>query len=115
MRVHSALGPGLLESAYRACLCEERSFKGLRYEAELALPISYRGLSLDVGYRVDLLVEQVAVVELKAVTRITPVHRAQLLSYLKLSQRSVGLLINFYVRELRRGITRMVNFFPDAG
>lgn len=109
MRVHSALGPGLLESAYRACLCRELELKGLKYQVELALPMTYQGLVIEVGYRVDLLVEDVVIVETKAVSKVPPVYESQLLSYLRLSGRPVGLLINFHVRQLRHGITRMVN------
>jgi GxxExxY protein len=92
-------------------MCQELTLKGLRYERELALPVSYRGHLVEAGYRLDLLVEDAVVVELKATSRITGVHQAQLLSYLRLSKRSLGLLINFHVNELRHGITRMVNSF----
>ena len=109
MKIHSTLGPGLFESAYRACLCHELDQRGFRFKAECVLPIMYDGLAIDVGYRVDLLVEDTVLVELKAVARLIPVHEAQLLSYLKLSGRSVGLLINFHEKHLRRGIKRMVN------
>jgi GxxExxY protein len=108
MKVHSALGPGLLESAYRACLIQELSTQGLNLQCEVPLSISYNGTQVDVGYRVDLLVEELIIVELKAVERIIPVHEAQLLSYLKLSKRPVGLLINFNVLHLRDGICRKV-------
>lgn len=87
IKVHSVLGPGLLESAYRACLCHELSKRGLRFEAEQALPVKYDGLAIDVGYRLDLLVENAVIVELKTVTELLPVHQAQLLSYLRLSER----------------------------
>jgi GxxExxY protein len=108
IRVHSALGPGLLESAYRACLCHELTKCGLVAEKELALPVHYDGLQLDVGYRIDLLVEDSVIVELKVVSHLLPVHKAQLLSYMKLSQKSIGLLINFHVPMLRDGVRRMV-------
>ena len=108
MRVHSALGPGLLESAYRACVIQELTTQGLNLCCEWPLSIHYNGTEVDVGYRIDLLVEDVVVVELKAVERIIPVHEAQLLSYLKLSRRPVGLLINFNVLHLRDGICRKV-------
>lgn len=111
MRIHSALGPGLLESAYRACLCRELHLKNLRYQTELGLPISYLGQTTEVGYRIDLVVEEIVIVEVKAVSRVAPVHESQLLSYLRLSGLPVGLLINFHVRQLRHGITRMVNNF----
>lgn len=109
MRVHSALGPGLLESAYRACLCRELELKGIQYQAELVLPITYLGLTIDKGYRIDILIEDLLRVETKAVSKMTEVHEAQLLSYLRLKRRTVGLLINFHVRHLRHGIKRMVN------
>ena len=114
LRVHSALGPGLLESAYRACLAHELLLKGLKVEPEWRLPISYRGLRIEVGYRVDLLVEGTVIVELKAVENLLRVHEAQLLAYLKLSGLSVGLLINFCVPHLRLGIKRMVNNYNDG-
>lgn len=108
IRVHSALGPGLLESAYRACLCHELSKRGLRTAVEVALPLRYDGLAVDVGYRLDLLVEDAVIVELKTVSKLLPVHQAQLLSYLRLSERRLGLLINFHVYRLRDGAKRMV-------
>ena len=110
MRIHSILGPGLLESAYRACMCHELHLRGLRYQSELPVPVHYLGFVVEVGYRLDLLVDLV-VVELKAVSKTTPVHEAQLLSYLKMGHQSVGLLINFHVSHLRHGIKRMVNNF----
>ncbi len=109
MKVHTALGPGLLESAYQACLAHELRKRGLHVVTELLLPVHYDGISIEVGYRIDLLVEDVVIVELKVVERLAPIHEAQLLSYLKLSDRRVGLLINFHVRHLRDGIKRMVN------
>jgi GxxExxY protein len=109
MKVHSALGPGLLESAYRACLQHELRKAGLDVQAETLLPINYDGISIDVGYRVDLMVENMVVVELKAVAKLSPLHDAQILSYLKLSQRPIGLLMNFHVLRLRNGIKRFVN------
>ncbi len=111
MSVHSLLGPGLLESAYRACLCHEFTLRGLAWAQEVPLAVSYKGLTVDVGYRLDLLVESIVVVELKAASKVTEVHEAQLLSYLRLSGRPVGLLINFHVKHLRHGVTRMVNRF----
>ena len=108
IRVHTALGPGLLESAYRACLCHELQKGGLVVQKELPLPVQYDGLELDVGYRIDLLVEDSVIVELKVVSRLLPVHKAQLLSYMKLSRKSIGLLINFHVPMLRDGVRRMV-------
>lgn len=111
MRIHSALGPGLLESAYRVCLCRELELSGLTYQAEVALPITYKGVVVDAGYRIDLIVEDAVIVELKASTRTTPVQESQLLSYLRLGEKPVGLLINFHVAHLRDGIKRMVNNF----
>lgn len=108
INVHAALGPGLLESAYRACLSRELSKRGLRYEIERVLPVKYDGFTIDLGYRLDLLVEDAVIVELKAVSKLLPVHQAQLLSYLRLSERHVGLLINFNVYRLRDGIKRMI-------
>jgi GxxExxY protein len=109
MKVHSALGPGLLESAYEACLLHEVRKRGLQAEAQLPLPLAYDGVILDVGYRVDLLVEQSVIVELKAVEKLLPIHEAQLLCYLRLSGRRLGLLINFNVLHLKDGIKRMVH------
>jgi GxxExxY protein len=109
MRVHTALGPGLLETSYRACLRYELLSAGLKVEQEYSLPIVYREVRVDAGYRVDLLVEDLVVVELKSVAKLLPLHQAQLLAYLKLSGRRVGLLINFNVAHLRQGIKRMVN------
>jgi GxxExxY protein len=107
--VHRALGPGLLESAYEACLAYELAERGLAVERQKGLPVTYRGVKVDCGYRIDLLVEGRVVVELKAVETLDPIHEAQLLSYLKLSGNKVGLLINFNVKMLKQGIRRMVN------
>ena len=109
IRVHSVLGPGLLESAYKSCLTYELRKRGLRVETEVPLPVIYDGVKVDVGYRIDLLVEGCVVVELKAVERILPVHDAQLLSHLKLSGHKLGLRINFNVLHLKDGIRRIVN------
>ena len=109
MKVHSALGPGLLESAYEACLLHELRKPGLQAEVQASLPVAYDGVKIDVGYRVDLLVEGAVIVELKAVETLLPIHEAQLLSYRKLSDKRVGLLINFNVLHLREGIKRTVN------
>src|SRR5574338_1464952 len=106
LRVHSALGPGLLEGTYRVCVRYELEQKGLRVEQERSLPVVYRDTRIETGYRVDLLVEDAVIVELKSVARLLPLHQAQLLGYLKLSQRRVGLLINFNVVHLRHGIVR---------
>jgi GxxExxY protein len=109
IRVHSALGPGLLESAYEACLAYELRKRGLRVLTQFALPIVYDGVRIELGYRADLLVDDAVVVELKAIAKVLPIHEAQLLSYLQLSEYRVGLLINFHVLHLKDGITRMVN------
>ncbi len=109
IRVHRELEPGLLESAYEACLAFELAEHGMAVERQKPLPLVYRGVQIECGYRIDLLVENAVVVELKTVDKILPIHEAQLLSYLKLSGRNVGLVINFNVVVLRDGIRRMVN------
>ncbi len=109
MAVHRELGPGLLESAYEACLAYELPDRGLSVERQKALPVRYRGVNVDCGYRIDLLVEGKVIVELKAVERLDAIHKAQLISYLKLSGCKVGLLINFNVKVLKDGIRRLVN------
>jgi GxxExxY protein len=109
MKMHSALGPGLLESAYEACLVYELRKRGLKVESQLPLPVLYEGVKVEAGYKIDLLVEDAVIVELKTVERVLPVHQAQLLSYLKLSGKRAGLLINFNVPHLRDGIKRIVN------
>lgn len=109
IEVHRELGPGLLESTYEACLAYELMERGLKVERQKALPVKYREIQLDCGYRIDLLVEDSVIVELKAVERLEAIHEAQLLSYLKLSRAPIGLLLNFNVMELRRGIRRLVN------
>jgi GxxExxY protein len=106
--VHRALGPGLLESTYEACLVYELTQRGLKVERQKELPVRYHGVRLDCGYRIDLLIEDTIIVELKAVDRLEPIHEAQLLSYLKLSGIKVGLLINFNVEFLKQGIKRRV-------
>jgi len=107
--VHRELGPCLLESTYEACLAFELADRGLSVEHQKALPVVYRDVKLDCGYRIDLLVEKKAIVELKAVERIEPIHTAQRLSYLKLSGCKLGLLINFNVKILKNGIRRLIN------
>ena len=107
--VHKALGPGLLESAYAACLAFELADRGLTVEQQHELPVTYRDIKLDCGYRLDLLIENKVVVELKSVEKLAPIHEAQLLSYLKLSGCKLGLLINFNVHMLKDGIKRLVN------
>lgn len=109
--VHRALGPGLLESAYEACLVFELAQRGLREQRPL--PVVYREVRLDCGYRLDILVENAVIVEVKAVDELLPIHRAQLLSYLRLSGKRVGLLLNFNVRTLKDGIWRVVDDFPE--
>ena len=109
MKVHTALGAGLLESTYQACLHYQFNIDGLHFEHQVRLPVVYQGVTLDAGYRIDFLVEKRVIVELKAVEVLLPLHTAQLLSYLKLSARPVGLLINFNVPHLRHGIKRIVN------
>ena len=108
IEVHRALGPGLLESAYRQCLCHELQLRGLPFVCERPLPVIYKGLRLDCGYRVDLIVAETVVVELKTVDHLARVHDAQLLTYLRLGGWKVGLLINFNVALLRDGIHRRV-------
>jgi len=106
--VHKELGPGLLESAYEACLVYELAQSGLKVENQKPLPVFYRGVNVDCGYRIDLLVEDQVIIELKSIEKLEPIHEAQLLSYLKLSGHKIGLLINFNVRLLRNGIRRFV-------
>ena len=113
LRVHEEIGPGMLESAYEACLMFELLGRGLRVEREKPLPLMYRGRRLDCGYRLDLLVEDAVIVEVKSVERLERVHGAQLRSYLKQSTLKLGLLINFNVKWLQDGIRRIVNGFPE--
>jgi len=108
IEVHRHLGPGLLESAYETCLAYELQERGLAFERQRALPLVYKEVRLDQGYRVDLLVERQVVVELKVVDQITPVHEAQVLSYLRFSGCRVGLLLNFNVKLLKDGIRRFI-------
>jgi GxxExxY protein len=108
LKVHGALGPGLLESAYEACLAHEIVDGGLTVEQQKPLPLEFRGVHLDCGYRPDSLVEDTIIVEIKAVHSIDPIHRAQLLLYLKPARKPVGLLINFHVQMLKSGIQRVV-------
>jgi GxxExxY protein len=113
MKVHSALGPGLLESAYEACLAYEIRQAGLSVQQQVPLPLKYFEVQLDCGYRIDLLVEERVIVELKAVEKLVPINEAQLLSHLRLSKKKLGLLINFNVLHLRDGIKRIANNLPD--
>lgn len=110
--VHRILGPGLLESAYEACLCQELSLRGIAFESQVPLPIEYKGIQLDCGYRLDILVDKLVIVELKAVEALEPIHEAQVLTYLRLSKLWLGLLINFNVPVLKSGVKRMVNGTP---
>ncbi len=107
IEVHKTLGPGLLESAYQDCLGCELTLRGIAFEKEKPLPLNYKGLNLDCGYRVDFLVENLVVVELKAVEKILPIHQAQLLTYLKLLNLKLGILLNFNVPMLKEGIKRI--------
>lgn len=109
IKVHTILGPGLLESAYEVCLAHELRQRGLNVQTQVILPIEYEGLQLDAGYRIDLLVEDTVIVELKAVEKMLPLYEAQLLSYLRLRDLEVGLLINFNVVKLKNGLKRLVN------
>ena len=106
--VHTKLGPGLLESTYRACLCHELAKLNLRFRCEVDMPVQYDGVLLDCGYRIDVLVEETVIIEIKSVEKVLPVHEAQLLTYMKLSGKRVGLLVNFNVKSLKDGITRRV-------
>ena len=108
IEVHKPLGPGLLESVYEDCLCHELGLRGLRYRRQVTLPVVYKGVELQAGCRIDLLVEEKVVVELKAVEQLAPVHEAQLLTYLRLGGFKVGLLINFNVPVLKDGLRRRV-------
>jgi len=109
MKVHTALGPGLLESVYETCLKHELTKAGLKVSSQVWLPVVYDGITIDGGYKIDLVVEEAVLVELKVVEHLLEVHKAQLLSYLKLADKRVGLLINFNVVHLRDGIKRLVN------
>ncbi len=108
MKVHTALGPGLLESAYEKCLLYELHRMELKALAQVELPVVYEEVKIDAGYRIDLMIEDKIIAELKAVKSILPIHKAQLLSYLKLRGKQIGLLLNFHVEHMRDGITRMV-------
>jgi GxxExxY protein len=114
MKVHTELGPGLLESVYTACLVHELRKRGLQTARQLPLPVNYDGERMDLGFRIDILVENTVVVEIKAVDAIHPVHLAQVITYLKLSGKYVGLLINFNVVHLHDGIRRMVQGEPPS-
>jgi GxxExxY protein len=108
IEVHRALGPGLLESAYETCLCHELRLRKMPFERQKELPVRYKGVQLDCGYRLDVLVASAVVVELKAIEALLPIHEAQVLSYLRLGGWPIGLLINFHVPVLKHGIKRIV-------
>lgn len=114
INVHRTLGPGLLESAYEACMVYELAQAGLKVEQQKPLPIVYGKVKLECGYRLDLMIEKEVILEIKSIEKLMPIHQAQLLSYLKLSERKVGLLINFNVKVLKDGVKRIVNNFPDS-
>jgi GxxExxY protein len=113
MKVHTALGAGCLESTYDACLRHQLAKDGVMFEHQVRLPIMYDGIQVDAGYRIDFLVENCVIVELKAVEKLHPLHLAQVLTYLKLSKHDIGLLINFNVPHLRNGIKRVFNNFRE--
>jgi GxxExxY protein len=109
MAVHSALGPGLLERPYQACLKHEPIARGLKCLPEVSRPVVYKGVEIDIGYRLDLLVEDQVIVEVKSLYALAPIHRIQLLTYLRLADKTVGLLLNFRTEHLRDGISRVIN------
>jgi len=109
INVHRQLGPGLLESAYEACLRRELRLRDIPYSRQVPLPVRYRGMRVDCGYRLDLIVAGVVIVEIKSIKKVLPIHRAQVLTYLKLTHLRLGLLINFNVELLRNGIYRIIN------
>ena len=115
IEVHRQTGPGLMESAYEECLCYELSQSGLAFKRQVPLAVTYKGIQLDCGYKMDLVVEDTVVLELKTVDHLLPVHSAQLLTYLKLSGKPIGLLINFNEPVLKKGLKRLVNQFRGAG
>jgi GxxExxY protein len=114
IEVHRHLGPGLLESAYQSCLAFELKRLGMKVEEQEPLPVVYKQVKLDCGYRLDFVVEDEIIVEIKAIEQLPPIHEAQLLSYLRLAKKRVGLLMNFHVPVLKNGLKRIVNEFPDA-
>lgn len=114
IEVHRGLGPGLLESAYEQCLCYELSQHKLSFERQIELPVIYKSVNLTCGYRMDLVVENLVIVELKAIDQILKIHEVQLLSYLRLYKKAVGLLINFHVPVLKNGVRRIVNNFHET-
>ena len=108
IEVHRHLGPGLLESAYEECLCHELHLRGLEFKRQVELPVLYKGLKLDCGYKMDLMVQDTVILELKVVEKLHPIHQAQLLTYMRMTGKQVGLLINFNVPLLTQGLIRMV-------
>jgi GxxExxY protein len=108
IEVHRHLGPGLLESAYEECLCHELHLRGLEFKRQVELPVLYKGLKLDCGYKIDLVIQDSVILELKVVEKLHPIHQAQLLTYMRMTGKQVGLLINFNVPLLTQGIVRMV-------
>ena len=114
IEVHRNTGPGLMESVYEECLCYELSQLGLAFQRQVHLPVAYKGIKLDCGFKMDLLVEDTVVLELKTVDQLLPIHSAQLLTYLKLSGKKVGLLINFNESVLTKGVKRLVNHFTES-
>ncbi len=113
IEVHKALGPGLLESAYEKCLCHELKLRGLSFDNQKPLPLVFKGEELDCGYRLDIVVDNAIILEVKSCERIEPIHKAQLLTYLKLSGLKLGLVLNFNVPAMRDGIVRMVNALEE--
>ena len=109
IEVHKVLGPGLLESAYEKCLCHELKLRGLSFDNQKPLPLVFKGEEIDCGYRLDIIVGNAIILELKACEKIEPIHKAQLLTYLKISGLTLGLILNFNVPIMRRGIVRIVN------
>lgn len=113
IEVHRVLGPGLLESVYEECLCKELSLQNIKFVRQISVPVEYKETKLDCGYRLDLLIENSVVIEIKSVDKLMPVHEAQLLTYLKLGGWNVGLLINFNVSLLKNGVKRKVLGFKE--
>ena len=109
IEVHRVLGPGLMESAYEECLCHELSLRNIAFKRQVSLPIKYKNVKLDCGYRLDIVCEDKVILELKAIEKLLPIHEAQLITYLKVSNQPIGLLINFNVPVLKDGIVRRVN------
>lgn len=114
IEVHKVLGPGLLESAYEVCVAYELRQLGIKVEQQKPLPVIYKDVKLDCGYRLDLVIEDSVIVEVKAIEQLASIHDAQLISYLRLADKRVGLLINFHVQLLKNGVRRIVNNFPDS-